>query len=86
MSNLKEKYMNPYQKQIENLYLGILNNYSNFLNGKKVNLIYDFKAKELKFKYSLKYIAKSGTSFESAKRSLHYFAPILKHNFFMTIT
>lgn len=52
-------------------------------------LIYDFKAKEfeeLKFKYSLKYIAKSGTSFESAKRSLHYFAPILKHNFFMTIT
>lgn len=66
-----------------------MNNYSNFLNGKKVNLIYDFKAKEfeeLKFKYSLKYIAKSGTSFESAKRSLHYFAPILKHNFFMTIT
>ena len=32
MSNLKEKYMNSYQKQIENLYLGILNNYSNFLN------------------------------------------------------
>ena len=46
MSILKEKYMNSYQKQIENLYLGILNNYSNFLNGKKVNLIYDFKAKE----------------------------------------
>lgn len=77
--------MNSYQKQIENLYLGILNNYSNFLNCKKVNLNYDFKAKEfeeLKFKYSIKSIAKSGTSFESAKRLLHYFAPILIHNSF----
>ena len=77
--------MNEYQKQIKNLYLGILNNYPEFAEEKDAHLQYDFSAaelKELKSAYALEDIAKTGSSFEKSKRLLHYFAPRLTHSSF----
>ena len=75
--------MNVYQEQIRNLYLGILNNYPDFSEEEDARLTYDFAATEwdeLSSAYSLESIAKTGTSFEKAKRLLHYFAPRLTHS------
>ena len=74
--------MNPYEKQIRDLYLGILNNYPDFSEEADARLTYDFAAKEwktLRSRYGLEEIAKGGTSFARAKRLLHYFAPRLTH-------
>lgn len=38
--------MNPYQKQIQNLYLGILNNYPEFEQKEDARLQYDFAAEQ----------------------------------------
>ena len=59
--------MNSYREQIQNLYLGILNNYPEFAQDAEAHFTYDFSAtewKELKSKYTLENIAKNGTSFE----------------------
>ncbi len=75
--------MNPYQNQLKDLYLGILCNYPEFAQEKDAQLQYDFAAaewKELKSVYALENIAKSGSSFERARRMLHYFAPRLTHS------
>ncbi len=77
--------MNSYREQIQNLYLGILNNYPEFAQDAEAHFTYDFSAtewKELKSKYTLENIAKNGTSFEKAKRLLHYLASRLTHNSF----
>ena len=77
--------MNSYQKQLQNLYLGILQNYPEFEQNAEAYFTYDFEAaewEELKSKYALKSIAKTGTSFEKAKHLLHYLAPRLTHNSF----
>ena len=77
--------MNSYQEQIENLYLGILNNYPEFSEEVDAHLTYDFAAEEwseLRSRYALERIAKDGSSFEKAKRLLHYFAPRLTHSSF----
>ena len=75
--------MNPYQNQLKDLYLGILCNYPEFAQEKDAHLQYDFAAtewKELRSAYALENIAKTGSSFEKAKRPLHYFAPRLTHS------
>lgn len=74
--------MNPYQEQIQNLYLGILSNYPDFSEEADARLTYDFEAaewEELKTRYALESVAKTGAPFERAKRLLHYFAPRLAH-------
>lgn len=77
--------MNQYEEQIKYLYMGILCNYPRFADGAAAALTYDFSAKEyeaLREKYALCRIAKRGTSFEKAKRLLHYLAPRLAHSSF----
>lgn len=77
--------MNSYQKQIQNLYLGILNNYPEFEQKEDARLQYDFAAEQwrtLKSVYALEDIAQKGSSFERARRLLHYLAPRLTHSSF----
>lgn len=74
--------MGAHKDAIKNLYLGILNNYSDFSEEANACLSYDFDAvefAELRSRYKLENIAKSGTSFEKARRLLHYLAPRLAH-------
>lgn len=77
--------MTSNRQTIVNLYLGILNNYSDFSEETDARLSYDFAAeglKELKTRYNLGRIAKSGTSFEKAVRLLRHFSPRLTHDSF----
>lgn len=75
--------MNIYREQLRNVYWGILNNYSTFSENAEAHFTYDLQAPEfakLRGLYALESIAKTGTSFEKAKRLLHYFASRLTHN------
>ena len=75
--------MNQYQEQIRNLYLGILNNYPEFSDGEDAHLTYDLEAKEwaeLRSRYELESVAKTGTAFERAVRLTRYLAPRLTHS------
>ena len=75
--------MNQYQEQIRNLYLGILNSYPDFAEGEDARLTYDLEAKEweeLRSRYALESVAKTGTAFERAVRLTRYLAPRLTHS------
>ena len=77
--------MNSYEVKIKYLYLGILSNFPEFVGEETACLHYDLAAlewEELRAAYDLERIAKKGTSFERAKRLLHYFAPRLAHSSF----
>ena len=77
--------MNPYEVKIKNLYLGILSNFPDFAGEEAARLEYDLAVpewEELRSQYPLEAVARTGTSFEKAKRLLHYFAPKLAHSSF----
>lgn len=80
-----DKNMNHYQKEIEYLYLGILNNYSELKEEKAASLIYDFNCneyEELISKYHFDDIIKGESDFTKACSLLHYLAPKLYHSSF----
>lgn len=75
--------MNQYKEQLRNLYSGILNNYPEFAEGEDASLTYDLEAREweeLRSRYTLENVMKTGTAFERAVRLTRYLAPGLTHS------
>ena len=78
--NTKEHFES--QKQLYNIYTGILRNNPIFSDGLAPEFHYEFDCpeyNELKEIYHLSDIAGKGTDFERARRLCHHFAPRLKH-------
>ena len=70
-------------RQLLNIYSGILFNYQQFEEGNDMEIVYNFDCPEfhiLKVKYNLEEIAGKGTDFSKAKKILHYLAPRLTHS------
>jgi hypothetical protein len=70
------------QKQLFDIYSGILFNNRDFGSGKREKIAYVFDCPEYKTlmeKYHIEQIAGEGTAFQRAERLLHWMSPRLKH-------
>lgn len=79
---MNKKEIKQVNETLYNIYSGIIKNNMEFAEGKEAAVVFEFDCKEyeeLKEKYKLEEIAKTGTDFQRALRLLHHFAPRLKH-------
>lgn len=70
------------QKNLFDIYSGILFNNQEFAPGEKAEITYDFNCPEYKTlieRYGIDKIAGEGTAFQRAERLLHWMSPRLKH-------
>ena len=70
------------QRNLFNIYSGILFNNQAFIQGGTAEIVYDFDCPEYKAlleKYALDQIAGEGTAFQRSVRLMHWMAPRLTH-------